>query len=458
MKNIVYILGVIFLCFSCSKKTTTVHLKGQLKGMAPKEVMCYDGTASIVGDSRDILIYTDENGYFDTIIELSKPEYFSISRNTLYLTPGDDLEMVITENNQEATFSGTGAEANNYMKKRLFPKGGSFLEAGRYVRADFFQTKSTVDSLAEVRRHELAELKKVSSDFKRMEEARITADVVNSYISYASYRKDIRFDWQAYQQASQEEQKRINEERQKIRDAYLTAITPDLKRLCKTLTDTLFLNVAVVRDILSYSERDQYGWFEGIELPERTKELYEAVDKVEALRQAVTATTVNQARDFIARAKYQDVATEVRHKADQTGKLVKGQPAIDIMIKDVDGNIKHLSDFRGKVIYLDLWATWCGPCIQESPAFEALSKKYEGKDIVFLPVSTDSQMATWKSYLQSHHKDLPQYISQDQALKDDWCVKYIPRFILIDRDFKIVDAYAPRPSEEGIESLLNSIL
>ena len=69
MKNIIYILGVIFLCFSCSKKTTTVHLKGQLKGMAPKEVMCYDGTASIVGDSRDILIYTDENGYFDTIIE-----------------------------------------------------------------------------------------------------------------------------------------------------------------------------------------------------------------------------------------------------------------------------------------------------------------------------------------------------------------------------------------------------
>lgn len=407
---------------------------------------------------RDILIHTDENGYFDTIIELKKSEYFSISRNTLYLTPGDDLELVITENNQEATFSGIGAEANNYMKKRLFPKGGSFLEAGRYVRADFVRTKVTVDSLAEERRNELAGLKKVSPEFKKMEEARITADVVNSYISYASYRKDVCFDWQAYQRATPEEQEKINEEQQKLRDAHLIAVAPELNRLYKTLTDTLFLNVAVVRDVLSYFGEDQYGWFEGIELPERTKELYEAADKVEALRQAITATTVNDAKDFIAKAKYQDVVTEVRHKADQAGKLVEGQPAIDIMMTDVDGNVKRLSDFRGKVIYMDLWATWCGPCIQESPFFETLSKKYEGKDIVFLPVSTDSRATTWKSYLKVHHKDLPQYISQDQALKDGWCVRYIPRFILIDRDFKIVNAYAPRPSEEGIEDLLNSIL
>ena len=458
MKNIVYLFFVLFSFFSCSEKPITVHLKGQLKGMVPAEVMRYNGTASMIGDSRDILIHTDENGYFDTIIELKKSEYFSISRNTLYLTPGDDLELVITENNQEATFSGIGAEANNYMKKRLFPKGGSFLEAGRYVRADFVRTKVTVDSLAEERRNELAGLKKVSPEFKKMEEARITADVVNSYISYASYRKDVCFDWQAYQRATPEEQEKINEEQQKLRDAHLIAVAPELNRLYKTLTDTLFLNVAVVRDVLSYFGEDQYGWFEGIELPERTKELYEAADKVEALRQAITATTVNDAKDFIAKAKYQDVVTEVRHKADQAGKLVEGQPAIDIMMTDVDGNVKRLSDFRGKVIYMDLWATWCGPCIQESPFFETLSKKYEGKDIVFLPVSTDSRATTWKSYLKVHHKDLPQYISQDQALKDGWCVRYIPRFILIDRDFKIVNAYAPRPSEEGIEDLLNSIL
>ena len=84
----------------------------------------------------------------------------------------------------------------------------------------------------------------------------------------------------------------------------------------------------------------------------------------------------------------------------------------------MEGNVKHLADFRGKVIYIDLWATWCGPCIQESPAFEALGKKYAGKDIVFLPVSTDITTKPWLRYLDGHKKELTQYHSNDVALKE----------------------------------------
>ena len=78
------------------------------------------------------------------------------------------------------------------------------------MRADFVRTKVTVDSLAEERRNELAGLKKVSPEFKKMEEARITADVVNSYISYASYRKDVCFDWQAYLRKNRKKSMRNN--------------------------------------------------------------------------------------------------------------------------------------------------------------------------------------------------------------------------------------------------------
>lgn len=67
---------MVVICFSCKEEKTTVHLKGQLKGMTPSEVMRYNGTASMIGDSRDIILHTDENGMFDTVIELKKPEYF----------------------------------------------------------------------------------------------------------------------------------------------------------------------------------------------------------------------------------------------------------------------------------------------------------------------------------------------------------------------------------------------
>ncbi len=73
------------------------------------------------------------------------------------------------------------------MKFRLFPKGGSYLEAGGNLRGDFVSTKALVDSLAAIRMHTLDTLSNVSDAFKKLETARIKADIINSYICYASY-------------------------------------------------------------------------------------------------------------------------------------------------------------------------------------------------------------------------------------------------------------------------------
>ena len=359
MKKLTIMMATAALCCclgSCNSGTkqelaNTVHLKGQLLDMGSQNVrMRFDGAASMLGDSRDILLKTDAAGYFDTTFVLKEPTYYTISRNTLYLTPGDDMTIKVTQTNTEAEFSGIGAEANNYMKFRLFPKGGSYLEAGGNLRGDFVSTKALVDSLAAIRMHTLDTLSNVSDAFKKLETARIKADIINSYICYASYSR------------------------------------------------------------------------------------------------------------MFAEVKNADFATEIEGKIIQASKLLPGQPAIDFEMLDVEGNVKHLADFKGKVIYIDLWATWCGPCIQESPAFEALGKKYVGKDIVFLPVSTDTTTKPWLRYLDGHKKELTQYHSNDVALKESWAIMYIPRFILIDKDFNIVNAYAPRPSSEEIGTLIDSVL
>ena len=81
-----------------------------------------------------------------------------------------------------------------------------------------------------------------------------------------------------------------------------------------------------------------------------------------------------------------------------------------------------------------------------------------GKDIVFLPVSTDTTTKPWLRYLDGYKKELTQSHSNDVALKESWAIMYIPRFILIDKDFNIVNAYAPRPSSEEIGTLIDSVL
>ena len=120
-KNIFFIVFIILCAVSCTEKKSnfinTVHLKGQLFDMGSQNVrMRFDGAASMLGDSRDILLKTDAAGYFDTTFVLKEPTYYTISRNTLYLTPGDDMTIKVTQTNTEAEFSGIGAEANNYSR------------------------------------------------------------------------------------------------------------------------------------------------------------------------------------------------------------------------------------------------------------------------------------------------------------------------------------------------------
>lgn len=455
MKKIT-IMAIAALCcclVSCNngnKQETeaTVHLKGQLVNMGTQNVrMSFNGAASMLGDSRDILLQIDSAGKFDTTFVLNEPAYYNISRNTLYLTPGDDMTIKITQTNKEAEFTGKGAEANNYMKFRLFPKGGSYLEAGDNLRGDFVSTKALIDSLATIRMDSLNALANVTDEFKKLERARIKADVINSYICYAIYS-----DMYAGLKTKEEMEAKWNE--------FSASLTQYVVPVYKEIIDENMLDVAVVRDVLFYLEDSTLKplWFNDITIPARTAELYASANVVKDLREEVSDETVDKAKTYLQTVKNADFATELERKIAQASKLLSGQPAIDFAMTDEEGNVKHLADFKGKVIYIDLWATWCGPCIQESPAFEALGKKYAGRNIVFLPISTDTTTKPWLRFLDEHKKELTQYHSNDAALKGDWAIMYIPRFILIDQDFKIVNAYAPRPSSEEISPLIDSVL
>ena len=189
MKKSIMITASAALFMCCTpQKESTVHLKGQLFDMGSNTVtLSYDGAASLIGNSKDITLLTDNEGKFDTILTITEPSYYRISRNTLYLTPGDDITVKITPNNQEAEFNGKGAEINNYMKYRLFPKGGSFLEGGSNVKGNYEETKELIDSLSKIRISELNSLKEATDEFKELELARIKADIANSYLSFASY-------------------------------------------------------------------------------------------------------------------------------------------------------------------------------------------------------------------------------------------------------------------------------
>lgn len=127
------------------------------------------------------------------------------------------------------------------------------------------------------------------------------------------------------------------------------------------------------------------------------------------------------------------------------------------------GGKSKLEDFRGKYVYIDLWATWCGPCRAEIPFLKETEKKYHDKNIVFMSISIDKQadMDKWKKMVMEKE------LSGVQLFADnDWNSKFvtafgvtgIPRFILIDPNGKVVNADAPRPSSPELVSVLDKLV
>lgn len=452
MKKGIYLFVTTALFVGCtSPKETTVHLKGQLIGMGSNTVtLAYDGAESLVGNSKDFMLITDENGNFDTTLTITEPAYYQVCRNTLYLTPGDDLTIKITQDSKEAEFVGKGAEVNEYMKYRQLPKCGSFLESGKNILGTYEETKVLVDSLANERKIQLSALNNVTEEFKKMEYARIKADMANSYLSYSTYA------------ILRESNLNTIEKRRHFVDSVTQKTVKDAKPIFVELNNDKFLDIAVVRhimyDVINPRNEPRKFLAEGLTISPYMTELYTAYRYVNKLRGKISEELFNEVNTFIGTMKQPELVTEIKAKVEQATKLMKGRPAIDFEMTDVDGNVHKLSEFKGKILFLDFWATWCGPCVYESPFFEKLAKEYEGKDILFIPISTDKNKKDWLDFLSAHKKELPQYNSVDEKINSGWAIHSIPRFVLIDKDFNIIDAYASKPSQEETKELLKSLL
>jgi thiol-disulfide isomerase/thioredoxin len=128
--------------------------------------------------------------------------------------------------------------------------------------------------------------------------------------------------------------------------------------------------------------------------------------------------------------------------------------------KNHAGGVSSLADFKGKYVYLDIWATWCGPCIQQIPYLNELEKKYHGKNIEFVSISIDQINAEnkWRQMVQDKSMSGFQlFANGDQSFAQAYQISGIPRFILIDPEGKIVDANAPRPSDPTLQEILKSL-
>ncbi|PWJ54982.1 thiol-disulfide isomerase/thioredoxin [Dyadobacter jejuensis] len=146
--------------------------------------------------------------------------------------------------------------------------------------------------------------------------------------------------------------------------------------------------------------------------------------------------------------------------------LKTGMPMKDLEMRDINGKAFKLSDLKGNLVYIDVWATWCGPCVGEFPYSVKLTKRYSNQpDLKFLYVSVDEDTDKWKKFLEKnsqikgfHGIQNSEFLADSNHVTKLYKINGIPRYILIDKDGKIVTANAKRPSELLSNNYLDSLL
>lgn len=173
--------------------------------------------------------------------------------------------------------------------------------------------------------------------------------------------------------------------------------------------------------------------------------------------------TSDKITEALEREKSNPYSFLINRASDSFFSSMAGVEAFNFKAKKSDGTDFSLSDLKGKLIIIDAWATWCGPCVQHRPNILEIAAKYQNDPrVVVLMVSVDSELDRWKNYIsrtnpQNYGIEVNIPDGVNDTFGDKYLVKAIPKYFLIDPKGIIISSDLPEPSL-GMEKMIQAAL
>jgi len=135
----------------------------------------------------------------------------------------------------------------------------------------------------------------------------------------------------------------------------------------------------------------------------------------------------------------------------------EGKAAPDFALKDLGGKDISLDDYKGKVVFVNFWATWCPPCRQEIPGFVEAYEKYKSEGLVILGVAVSDKEGTVKSYVEKNKMSYPVAMGDSKIIRDYEPGNAIPSTIVIDRNGNIFHKHVGFMDQSQVEKIFKEL-
>ncbi len=465
MRNLIILLLLAF-AVSCSQpaEKTTITMRGTVENLdaGDLEFVFY---RDYTNNHREIItLEPDEHNQF--LVEFEMPEAamgtlrHGRTSIPLFLEPGDELSFTADAANwlETINFSGKGAETNNFFvlfQREVLPGvGNSFISnAAASLSSEAFA--AAMDSVASLKLDFLAgfpETATVTPAFKAWFETEVKYDKYNRLLSYPAMHQrfnslealpELPESYYAFLEIPDLfDESRLNSETYvNFLQTYLAHCFEDHKGRFPAEASANEINYALAGELIPGASGN---YVQAIFINREFN--YGDLDKAQALY-----------KNFMETAGSEDLKARVTNTWKGIQALMPGNPAPDFTMTDINGNEVSLSDFRGKVVYLKFWASWCGPCMRQvPPAKELKIRLADQEDLLFMYVSIDTDLDAWHNAVERNqmtgiHFQTP---GRERGTPALYQVKWIPTFFIIGKDGNIFDNRPPQPADANVDEVL----
>ncbi len=397
---------------------------------------------------------SDTGVFADTIFNTDGYASFSDGKenSALYLKNGDNitLNMDAKEFDETIIYTGTGNEVNNFLAQKFLikEKSGTAKDLYSLDEAAYFVKMNAQKAALE------KGLEGLDADFSKSEKTNINYEHISHVSSFEMAHKYYS----------------------KNKDFKVSETFPDLTKDLKYDNEEHFKSSAAYKGIV------MANFFKVVRKESKEKEIsiaeaaitYIKSSKSELMNNAFLATISRDVsgrnlkaeelyNNIMALSTDDDFKKRLTKQFENVKKLAKGKVSpVFVNYENNAGGKTSLSDLKGKYVYIDVWATWCGPCKVQIPFLQKVEKKYHGKNIEFVSLSIDvaADHGKWKQMIKDKNLGGIQLMADSDwksKFVADYGINGIPRFILVDPAGNIVSSDAPRPSDKKLIDLFNEL-